>query len=306
MSEEKPSKIRFKHKFEYFIVEHLKSLALRASEKSLNRLQAIIFSLLYHVFRVQREVVDMNFNIAYPDLKNPQREELIRANYQWTAKVATEILRMDRWKNRTAEYVSFHNLTVLDEALTENNGIILVSGHFGHWEMIVPSLAEKGYQMYIYVGEQSNPLVNAMHNTTRASFGAKTIDRGSSARFEFMRILKKQNVLAMLVDQNDRKTDMFVNFFGKLAAVTRSVAGFHLARKSPIIVCYCPFVENRVEIHFERVNYQKTGDKTQDQINITQAISDRIEHFVRKYPEQYFWMHRRWRTRPADDPDFIY
>ncbi|MBF0287945.1 MAG: lysophospholipid acyltransferase family protein [SAR324 cluster bacterium] len=303
---EPSEKVCFKHRFEYFVVHNLKKLSLSVSDAAVARIQFLIFVLLYYVFRVQRHVVDTNFRIAYPDLQEDEREKLIRANYQWSARVSVEMMRMDRWQNRTEEYVSFHGLSVLDEALSEDNGVILVSGHFGHWEMIVPSLAEKGYEMYIYVGEQSNPLVNAMHNKTRASFGAHPIERGSSARFEFMRTLKKQNVLAMLVDQNDRKTDTFVNFFGKLAAVTRSAAGFHLARKSPIVVAYCPFVGNGVEIHFERVNCEKTSDKKQDQINITQAISDVIEGFVRQYPDQYFWMHRRWRTRPAEDPVFVY
>lgn len=295
-----------KHRIEYALANFLKQRVLNASESVINRYIEFIFILMYYVFRVGRNVVQTNIEIAFPDLSTEEKKQLIRANYWWSARVGIEILRMDQRVGKTDQYVTFRNLSILDEALAEDKGILLISGHFGHWEMIVPALAEKGYDMYIYVGGQSNPLVDNMHNTTRASFGATTIPRGKSIGMQFMRILKKRNVLAMLTDQNDRKSDTFVQFFGKLAAVTRSTAGFHLARKSPIIVSYCAFVGDKTEIVFDRIEYEVTGDKEKDQWAITQKISDAIEAFVRLYPEQYFWLHRRWRTRPPEDSTSVY
>lgn len=306
MIEEATEKIRFKHRFEYFTVKLLKSGVLRASEKTLKVYQFVIFGLLYYVFRVNYKIVQTNLNIAFPHLTKEEQKQLLIANYHWAAQVAVAILRMDKWKGKTAEYVSFDNLSVLDEALSEDNGILLISAHLGHWEMIVPALAEKGYQMYIYVGEQSNPLVDDLQNQTRGSFGVETIGKSDSARFKFLRILRKQNILAYNPDQNDRKSETFVKFFDKTATLPRSTAGFHIARKSPIVIAVAPFVGDKLEIYFERLTCKQTGDKEQDQLNITQEISNIFEKFVRQYPEQYFWMHRRWKTRPPDDPDLIY
>lgn len=299
-------KITRRHRIEYAVANFVKQRVLRASDRLFGIYQQGLFLLLYHVFRVNRKVMQANIDIAFPERSPEEKESLIRANYQWAARVSLEILRMDSRRGKLSQYISFHNLKALDEALEEEKGILLISGHFGHWEVIVPALAEHGYDMFIYVGAQSNPLVDDMHNTTRASFGATTIGKSDSARFKFMRVLRKRNILAMLPDQNDRKSDTFVNFFGKSASMSRSIAGFHIARKSPIVVSYCVFVEGQVEIHFERLHCQRTDDKEQDQLNITQQISDGIESFVRKYPDQYFWMHRRWRTRPPDDPKSVY
>ncbi|MBF0278557.1 MAG: lysophospholipid acyltransferase family protein [SAR324 cluster bacterium] len=306
MTDETPAKIRLKHRFEYLLVKTLKNRVLSASEKTLKIYQFAIYVLLYHVFRVNHKIVQTNLNIAFPDLSKEAQKKLLIANYQWSAQVTIALLRMDYWKGKTAEYVSFHNLAALDDALAEENGILLISAHLGHWEIIVPALAEKGYQMYIYVGEQSNPLVDDLQNKTRSSFGVETIGKGDSARFKFMRILRKRNILAMNVDQNDRKSDTFVKFFNKAAAVPKSAAGFHIARKSPILTAFGVFVGNKLEIHFERMLCEQTGDKEKDQLKITQEISNLIEKYVRKYPDQYFWMHRRWKTRPADDPEWVY
>ncbi len=306
MVEEIPVKIRFKHRFEYFIVKFLKKGVLHASQKTLKVYRFIIFTLLYYVFRVNLKIVQTNLNIAFPEMTQKARKNLLIANYRWSAQMAVAILRMDYWKGRTAEYVSFHNLAILDEALSENNGVLLISAHLGNWEMIVPALAEKGYQMYVYVGAQSNPLVDRLQNQTRASFGADTIGKGESARFRFMRVLNKQNILAYNPDQNNRKSTTFVKFFNKAATMPKSVAGFHLARKSPIIMVFAPFVGDKLEIFFLRLNYEQTGNKELDQLNITQEISNIFEKFIRLYPQQYFWMHRRWKTRPPEDPDPVY
>jgi len=306
MTEEVPAKARFKHRFEYFVFKIFKNRVLRASERTLKIYQFVIFLMLYHVFRVNHKIVQTNLKIAFPNLTKEEQKKLLIANYHWSAQMAIAILRMDYWKGRTAEYVSFHNLATLDEALAENKGVLLMSAHLGHWEMIVPALAEKGYQIYTYVGGQNNPLVENLQNQTRRSFGGETIGKGDSVGIKLMRILQKQNILAYIPDQNNRKSKTFVKFFDKIAAITRSTARFHIARKSPIIVTFSLFVDDKIEIYFEKLTYEQTGDKEQDQLNITQEISNVIEKFVRQYPGQYFWMHRRWKTRPPDDPDLIY
>jgi len=295
-----------KHQFEYFIVQVLKKLFMQASETALKFYEFTFFFLLCHVFRVRRNVIQTNLNIAFPDLPEEERDQIMIDNYHWFARVLIAITRLDYWKGRTDQAVTFHGLSELDDALTADKGIVMVSSHLGHWEIVVPALAEKGYQMHIYVGEQKNPLVNTMQNKTRGSFGVQTIDKSRSASFQMMRALKKQNVLALAVDQNDHNAGFFVKFFGKEAASPRTVAGFHLSRKSPIIVSSCFFVEDKVELHFEKLEVELVGDKEQDQFNITQAINDAFERNIRKHPEQYFWMHKRWKTRPPYDSTPIY
>ncbi len=306
MTEKAPAKTRFKHRFEYFFFKTFKNRVLRASERTLKFYQFVTFLMLYHVFRFHHKIVQTNLNIAFPNLTKEEQKKLLIANYHWLAQMIIAIMRMDYWKGRTAEYVSFHNLAILDEALSEDKGVLLIGAHLGHWEMIVPALTEKGYQLSMYVGGQSNPLVDNLQNQTRSSFGAEAIRKGDSVGIKLMRALRKQNILAYMPDQNDRKSETFVKFFDKTAAAPSSTARFHFARKSPIITAFCLFIGDKLEVFFEKLKYEQTGDNEQDQLNITQEVSNVIEKFVRRYPNQYLWIHRRWKTRPPDDPDLIY
>ena len=213
---------------------------------------------------------------------------------------------MDAWQGHTSQVTHFNNLQILDEALTENKGVLLVSGHFGNWEMIPSALAELGYPVSMYVGRQTNPLTNELQNNARATFGVETIDKGKKATLQMGRALAANKIIAMLIDQNDHKSDLYVNFFAKLASSSKGTAAFHLLRKSPIILVTCPYVSDKFEITFKRISFELSGEQEKDTHHIIQNITTELEKVVRQYPEQYFWMHRRWRARPPEDSEKIY
>ena len=100
----------------------------------------------------------INLEFAFPKLSSNERKKIARENYRWFARFCMDVLNMDAWKDRTSEIVFCHNILVLDKALSEKKGVLLISGHFGNWEMIPPALAEKGYKVVMYVGKQTNPL----------------------------------------------------------------------------------------------------------------------------------------------------
>lgn len=302
----KPSSPRLIHRIEYSIFTFLKKITLSRSGKVVQGLEWLLYVLLYYVFRICRKIVKVNLDIAYPEHFHEEKHHIAKENYRWFAKLSFDILRMDSRKGQTEQLVQFKNLHILDEALKEERGVLLVSGHFGNWEMIVPALAEKGYPMYMYVGAQSNPLVNEHHNKVRQTFGIHTIDKGKSATLQMGRALISNGVIAMLVDQNDRKSSLFVNFFGKRATISKGVSAFYLMKKSPIVFVSCPYVDNSLMMDFQRIQCELSDDKEQNLQNVSQAVTSALESTIRQFPEQYFWMHRRWRTRPPDDPQKIY
>ena len=231
---------------------------------------------------------------TFPELSEKERGKIARANYRWFARFCMDVLHMDAWQGCTAKVTHFHNLHVLDEALTENNGVLLVSGHFGNWEIIPSALAELGYPVSMYVGRQTNPLTNELQNNARANFGVKTIDKGKRASLQMGRALAENKIIAMLVDQNDNKSELFVNFFGKLASCSKGTAAFHLLRRSPVVLVTCPYVDNRLEINFQHIQFDLTGNQEKDILEVNQKITSSLEKVISQYPEQYFWMHRRW------------
>ena len=301
-----PEKHKLRHRLEFIIFNSLKSWAKGVSKKRLQQGAIILDFLLYHVLRICRKIVSINLELAFPELSEKEREKIARANYRWFARFCMDVLHMDAWQGCTAKVTHFHNLHVLDEALTENNGVLLVSGHFGNWEIIPSALAELGYPVSMYVGRQTNPLTNELQNNARANFGVKTIDKGKRATLHMGRALSANKIIAMLIDQNDNKSDLFVNFFNKLASSSKGTAAFHLLRKSPVILITCPYVEDKFEITLNRISFELNGEQEKDIQHISQNITTELEKIIRQYPEQYFWMHRRWRARPPKDSETIY
>ena len=110
----------------------------------------------------------------------------------------------------------------------------------------------------------------------------------------------------MLIDQNDNKSDLFVNFFDKPASSSKGTAAFHLIRKSPIVLVTCPYIDDHYELSFRRISFNLSGKNEEDIKIITQKITSALENVIKKFPEQYFWMHRRWRARPPGDSKPIY
>ena len=301
-----PEKLKFHHRLEFILFNSLKRWGKGASKKTQRRGTILLDNLLYHGLRICRSIVAINLELAFPKSSTVERKQIARANYRWFARFCMDVLHMDAWKGRTSEIAKCHNLEILDQALSEKKGVLLISGHFGNWEMIPPALAELGYPVTMYVGRQTNPLTNKLQNTARANFGVETIDKGKRATLQMGRALAANKIIAMLIDQNDNKSDLFVNFFEKLASSSKGTAAFHLLRKSPVVLVTCPYVGDYLEISFQRINFDLSGEQEKDTLAITQKITSALENVIRKYPEQYFWMHRRWRARPQEDPEDIY
>ena len=301
-----PETFKFRHRLEFTLFNSLKRWGKGASKKTRRRGTILLDGLLYHGLRICRSIVAINLELAFPKFSTVERKQIARANYQWFARFCMDVLHMDAWKGRTSEIAKCHNLEILDQALSEKKGVLLISGHFGNWEMIPPALAELGYPVTMYVGRQTNPLTNELQNTARANFGVETIDKGKRATLQMGRALAANKIIAMLIDQNDNKSDLFVNFFEKLASSSKGTAAFHLLRKSPVVLVTCPYVGDHLEISFQRITFDLSGEQEKDTLAITQKITSAFENVIRKYPEQYFWMHRRWRARPQEDPEDIY
>ena len=301
-----PKSKNLRHRLEFMLFNYLKLWGRKASEKRLRQGAILLDSLLYFVLRICRKIVKINLKLAFPKLSKKERKKVERLNYKWFARFCMDVLHMDAWKGCTANVATCQNLDILDNALKEKRGVLLVSGHFGNWEIIPPALAELGYQITMYVGRQTNPLTNELQNITRTNFGIETIDKGKKAPLQMGRALAKNKIIAMLVDQNDHKSDLFVNFFGTLASSSKGTAAFHLLRKSPVVLVTCPYVGDHFEINFERITFELSGKQNEDTQEVSQKITNALENVIRKFPEQYFWMHRRWHARPSEDSDTIY
>jgi KDO2-lipid IV(A) lauroyltransferase len=192
----------------------------------------------------------------------------------------------------------------LDAALAERKGVLLVTGHYGNWEIAAATVAARGVPIAAIVRRQGNRLVNDRLNELRHRLGVETITQ-REAPSRVPRLLRRGGVVGIVGDQDARRAGIFVPFFGRPASTHRGPALFALRLGAPVFSCVArrlPEAGVRYEVAGERVPVVRTGDLEADVQALTAELAARLEAQVRLAPEQYFWFHRRWKSRPDAEP----
>jgi KDO2-lipid IV(A) lauroyltransferase len=195
--------------------------------------------------------------------------------------------------------VEFEGLHYFDEVLRAGTGAIVFAGHFDNWELLGAATARHGYPVHFLVGEQSNKRVDALMNELRQAQGINIISRDVALR-SVMRTLSRNQIIAMLPDQNAGRTGIFVDFFGKPASTYKGPATFALKQGCPIIPAFIirrPGRPHRAVLE-PPIWPDREIDKEEAILNLTQACTNVLMKYIRRYPDHYFWAHRRWKTQP--------
>ncbi|MDO9264907.1 MAG: lysophospholipid acyltransferase family protein [Desulfosalsimonadaceae bacterium] len=197
--------------------------------------------------------------------------------------------------------ISTRNIHFLDQVRDEGRGFILLTGHFGNWELMGAWVAQKKYHPHVVGTAFSNAKVNQLIVRTRNQAGYVNIERGHATR-GIIKALRNGYPVALLIDQDTRSKGVFVDFFGMKAHTPISPAYLAGAFGVPILPLAMRLKKDLTyEIEcFEPIRYVHTGDKERDMIATIQKCSDIYEQIIRRHPEQWVWMHRRWRKQPGD------
>lgn len=259
---------------------------------------------------VRRRVALKNLEIAFGhELTAGERKALCKKTYQNYGIVLFEVLLLHYLPpERISAYIELEGLDVLNSAIAEGKGVVLAGNHFGNWELTSAAISCMGAPIHVYAGRQRNSLFDKALNSIRERFGTITISKSKTATIEMLKVLKESKVLGMAGDLNVPHNKLFVDFFGKKAAVGRGLATYTLSRQCPLLFIWSIRTEAlRHKGFISRVSYHLSGDKNQDLQAISQALTHTLEEKIRDYPDQYFWFNKRWKTRPLEDPDsYIY
>lgn len=256
------------------------------------------------LLRVRRDVVEENLARAFPEESPSWRRRVARACYRHVGRegVATFMLA-NASPGRIREMTEIENLGELEAALADGTGLIMTTGHFGNWEMAGAALACRGLPIDAVVRIQNNPLFDGDLRETRGRLGLTLIPRDGAPK-SILRSLRNGRLVALVADQNAR-AGLFVDFFGTPAATARGPAV--LARRSGASL-WCG-VMTRVQVfppryraRFKRIDTSAEGSAGDDDVGpILQEIASAFEGWIREAPEQYFWQHKRWLTRPPEE-----
>jgi len=266
-------------------------------------LSGLLGSLAGDVLRIRRTDVDRHLETAFPEATREWRRRVARASYRHLAREAVATFRLS---SSTPEDVlqrtTVHGLPELKAALREGLGAIVITGHLGNWEIGGASLAARGIPIDAVVFPQNNPLFDRHLTGARARLGITSIPKADAGRL-VLESLRKGRVTALVADQNVRTRSVFVDFFGVPAATAKGPAVFALRTGSPVFLAVALRDSGRpahYRVLIEPVPVARTGSLSSDVLGLTRSHVVLLEAHVRGAPEQYFWLHRRWKTRPPE------
>ncbi len=257
--------------------------------------------LFFHLSRKHHNIAFKNLYTALGKDKTPAEiENIAKLSFQHFGKTFLDMIYLAQLKpEKRNSYLIPDGLENLQTALDKGKGVLLLSAHFGLWEIISAILSKAG-KLKVVARPLDNPLMEKELLKLRNALGAMVISKHNASR-NILQALRKNEIVAILIDQNVlREESVFVDFFSKKASTTPGLAMFHLRTEAAIIPAFCcPTQDNKYIIKILKpVEVPLSDDSQTNILNITQACTKVIEEQIRARPESWLWFHDRWKSRP--------
>jgi KDO2-lipid IV(A) lauroyltransferase len=243
--------------------------------------------------------------MALPELSEVERERILKGCFQNLGRLLVEFTHFPGLnKGNISQFVVHDGLDNYLAGLSRGHGVIFMTAHFGAWELSSFAHAVYGYPLKFVVRPIDNARVEKLISGYRTSSGNVPIQRRNAAR-DIIKALRNNEAVGILFDQNTiRSEGVFAEFFGIPAATTPAIARLALQTDAAIVPGFLIWDEAerkhrlRLDPAVELIN---TGDLDHDVLENTKLFNRILEGYVRKYPDQWLWIHRRWKTRPEGE-----
>jgi KDO2-lipid IV(A) lauroyltransferase len=253
-----------------------------------------------------RKTAEFNLRLAFPDWPESKRREVKRNMVRYLGWMAAEFARLPQYTIENIE-----QFVVLDghenflEGQRRGKGVVYLTGHIGAWELSSFAHALYGFPLNYMARPLDNKPLDALVNRYRGLSGNTPIFKNDAAR-GMLRILRNAGTVGILADQNTMPQEgVFVDFFGTPACTTTGIARVALHTNAAVVPGFAYWDENirKYRLRFEPpVELTRTGDAERDIVENTQRFAKVIEGIIREHPEQWVWIHARWKTRPRGEP----
>jgi Kdo2-lipid IVA lauroyltransferase/acyltransferase len=258
----------------------------------------------YRLARELRRTGEINLKLAFPEKTPEERQQLLRGCFESLGRVLGLFSHFaDPMENimTVVEPIALERL----QAAKKGRGVIFCTAHLGAWELTSYAVAHLGYPMTVIVRPIDNQKIEQMVDRYRTVTGNTTIDKFSAAR-SMLKILRKGEFLGLLYDLNALDEEaIFVDFFGVPASTNFLTAKLALRTNVPIVAVFSPWDKTRKKFLLdvtEPIEVEHTGDEEADVRNLTARLIQRVEEQIKRHPDQWLWVHKRWKTRPKGEP----
>jgi len=265
--------------------------------------------LAYGVYRLMgrlRRVGERNLSLALPELSKTERKRILRGVYRHLGWQLVEFCRLPRYTvENTQGWLRAEGLEHYLAARARGKGVLIVTGHLGAWELSSFYHSLMGHPMGMVIRRLDNRRLDEFVNAIRCLHGNRVLHKDDFARGLLLAMRNGQTVSILMDTNMTPPQGAFVEFFGKQACAATGLA--HMARKTGAAVLpgfmLWERAEDRYVLHFgKELEIPRTADVAADILAGTQLCTQAIESWIRRYPDQWLWIHRRWKTRPAGEP----
>lgn len=265
-----------------------------------------IARVVYALHRRLRVTAHRNLTLALPEIDEKRRGRIINQVFENLGRLLGEFSQFPKiTPQNIKEIVIYRGFEHYRRAEQKGRGVLLLTGHFGSWELCAFAHGAYGHPLSFLVRPLDNPLLDRMITRYRELSGNRVIDKNKSVK-PVLELLKQGKQVGLLIDANTmRDQGVFCDFFGIPACSTTGLAVFALRTDAPVVPGFLIWNDELKKhcLHFEpEVELVRTGDFKQEVKINTARFTKVIEDYARRYPDQWLWVHKRWRTRPEGDP----
>ena len=283
--------MNFTDKITYHFLRVISRVIAKFSLQNQVAISQHIASILYHYIPKRKKVAIKNLKTAFPEYSDIWIQNMLKKCYKFFIYNFIQFLAFP--KSTDSIKIQINGQVALDNALEKGKGVILISAHFGAWEILGHWLGVNNYPLRGVAQRQKNKGANKFFEEKRQLSGIKHIYRKVGIDVLY-NILKENKILGLVSDQDAKNKGIFVNFFNTPASTHKGAAIFHLNTSAPMIFGLCiqtGFQEYKIEL----IPIIPVNNTIED---ITKQYTLTLEKIIRKYPEQNFWFHNRWKTTP--------
>jgi KDO2-lipid IV(A) lauroyltransferase len=294
---------RIKRFVRYGVIRLLVALAQRFPIRRVSDFGAWLGQVAFWAARRQRLLAMRHVALAFPDKGEGERARIVRSSFAHLGRCVGELVcvrQIDASLDDWVEWPAFDRQQ-LDAALARGKGVVFVSGHIGNWELTARGVTARGYDGASIARQASDPRTTALIEGLRKSGNLRSIWRGRpGAAKDMLRQLRDGKILGLLIDQDTKVQSVFVPFFGQLASTPRAAADLALKTGAAVIVGTCVRVDRfRYRLSTREVTVSPHENDENAVVALTAQLTRLLESTIRAFPEQWVWMHERWKRQPV-------
>ncbi len=295
----------WRHWTEYLAVAGLLGVLRWLPHRVSRRVCDILAALSYLFWPRLRRVGLLNLRRAFPEWSERARRRTLFSLFRNFGRMLADFAHFPRLNRGNIErLVAYDGFEHFERARAQGKGVLFLTAHFSNWELSSFAHGLYGYPCNFVIRRLDNPLIDALVNRYRSSSGGKAIEKQDFAR-QVLRAFERGEAAGVLIDQNMLPSEgVFVDFFGRPACTTTGPA--RVARRTGVPIVFGLVIwdsqTGKYRLRFDAVEWIRRDDPEEEIVANTANFTKLVENYARRYPDQWLWVHRRWKTRPPGEP----